>query len=320
MPPGPESDPAPSPAPAMRARRRRHDPVPIAESVLPPGPSSVDLHTHTCRSDGLMEPPDLLRAAAACGVTTLALTDHDTLAGYREIVTTGAVPEGLTLVPGVEINALVSRNLGLWESELHILGFGMDPGDDAFEAALVGQRRARRTRFERTVALLRQIGLPIDAQVADLRGGEDDAIGRPTIARALILAGHAVSVEDAFRRIIGHGAAGYVRRDGLGPEAAIAAIRAAGGLPVLAHFREAPSRPDIVRELVAAGLAGLEVHYRRFDAATVEAVGAVADAHGLIATGGSDYHGDTGTYAEVHAGLWVPPKVGEDLLERIGSG
>jgi predicted metal-dependent phosphoesterase TrpH len=280
---------------------------------VPPGPSTVDLHAHSTRSDGVLEPAALIEAVAAAGVHIFSLTDHDTLAGYREL-TAGDLPAGLTLVPGVEINALVTRDLGLWEGELHILGFGMDPGDAAFEAALVRQRDARRIRFDRTVGLLRELGLPIDAQVAALEVGADDALGRPTIARALIAAGFATSVDDAFSRIIGHGSPGYVRREGLGPEAAIAAIAAAGGIPVLAHFREAPARMDVMRELVDAGLRGLEVYYRSFDAATVQAVAAVAAELGLIATGGSDYHGDLGTYAEAHAALWVPPDVGARLL------
>lgn len=284
---------------------------------MPPEPSSIDLHAHSTRSDGVLTPEALLRDAAAAGVRTFALTDHDTLAGYRDLVAAGAVPDGVELIPGVEINALVTRDLGLWEGELHILGFGMDPDDEAFEAALVRQRDARRIRFERTIELLRDIGLPIDAQVAALAPGTDDALGRPTIARALMAAGFATSVEDAFARIIGHGGPGYVRREGLGPEGAIAAIRAAGGVPVLAHFREAPTRPDIVRELVEAGLGGLEVHYRSFDPSEVEAVGAVAAAHGLLATGGTDYHGDLGPYAESHARLWVPPAVGERLRAAL---
>ncbi len=254
---------------------------------------------------------------AAAGVRVFSLTDHDTLAGYRELMV-GELPPGLTLIPGVEINALVTRDMGLWEWELHILGFGMDPLDGAFEDVLAGQRAARRVRFDRTVGLLREIGLPIDAQVAELDVGDEDALGRPTIARALIAAGFARSVEDAFSRIIGHGAPGYVRREGLGPEEAIAAIAAAGGIPVLAHFREAPERVEVVRELVDAGLRGLEVHYRSFDVATVEAVGTVARELGLVETGGSDYHGDLGTYAETHASLWVPPEVGERLLRTLG--
>jgi predicted metal-dependent phosphoesterase TrpH len=299
-------------------RSRRYDSVGRDGAVVPPGPSTVDLHTHSTRSDGVLAPVDLIRDVAAAGVRVAALTDHDTLAGYRDIVLSNSVPADLTLIPGVEINALVMRDLGLWEWELHILGFGMDPDDDAFEATLAQQRSARRTRFERTVARLREIGMPIDAEVAALASDDNDALGRPTIARALIRAGHASTVEDAFSRIIGHGGPGYVRREGLGPEDAIAAIKAAGGLPVLAHFREAPFRPDVLRELVEAGLGGLEVYYRTFDQPTVAAMRTVAESFDLVATGGSDYHGDLGPYAETHGRLWVPPEVGEDLLARLG--
>ena len=310
-----------SPAPGgRRIGRHASAGAPTAAAsgaVVPPGPSPVDLHTHTTRSDGVLTPIELVSAAAAAGVRLLAITDHDTLAGYRELVAADAVPGGLELVPGVEINALVTRDLGLWEGELHILGFGMDPADEAFEATLAGQRDERRQRFARTIDRLREIGLSIDAQVAGRTPDDGDALGRPTIARALVAAGHATSVEDAFDRLIGHGGPGYVRRGGLGPEAAIAAIRGAGGVPVLAHFREAPARMDIVRELVDAGLAGLEVHYRSFDAAATAALGEVARDLGLIATGGSDYHGDLGPYAEAHAALWVPPAVSDRLREAV---
>jgi len=301
-------------------RRRRHDPLAPAGSgrVDPPGPSTIDLHTHTTRSDGVVPPVDLVRAAADAGVRLLALTDHDTLAGFREVVAAGAVPARLTLIPGVEINAIVTRDLGLWEAELHILGFGMDPADDRFEATLAAQRARRRERFERTVARLRELDLSIDAQLSELTDSPDDALGRPTVARALIAAGHASSVEDAFSRLLGWGKPGYVARAGLGPVDAIAAIRAAGGLPVLAHFGEAAGRVDLLRELATSGLGGLEVYYRTFDAATVEGLREVAEMLGLIATGGSDYHGDTATYAETHAALWVPPEVGRLALKSIG--
>jgi predicted metal-dependent phosphoesterase TrpH len=284
---------------------------------VPPGPSTIDLHAHSTRSDGVLPPATLVQHVAAAGVTTFSLTDHDTIAGYRDLVAGRVVPDGMTLLPGVEINALVTRDLGLWEWELHILGFGMDPDDERFERVLATQRSARRVRFERTVALLRDLDMPIDAQVAELATDTDDALGRPTIARALMRAGFASSVEDAFSRIIGHGGPGYVRREGLGPEDAIDAIRSAGGLPVLAHFREAPDRQDVLRELIDAGLAGLEVYYRAFDQPTVDAMAAVAASNGLIATGGSDYHGDTGSYATSHAMLWVPPAVGEALVASV---
>jgi predicted metal-dependent phosphoesterase TrpH len=302
----------------------RHDPAADGwafggEPVVPPSPSTVDLHPHTTRSDGVLAPARLVADAHAAGVRLLAITDHDTLAGYRDVVASGLVPADVTLVPGVEINALVTRDLGLWEGELHVLGFGMDPGDAAFEAAMAAQRDQRRLRFQRTVDRLRELGLPIDAQIAALTPGDDDALGRPTIARALIAAGFAVSVEDAFSRLIGHGKPGYVARQGLGPEDAIRVIVAAGGVPVLAHFREAATRLDLLRELVGIGLAGLEVHYRAFDQPTTESVARVASDLGLLATGGTDYHGDLGPYAESHARLWVPPDAGERLLERIAA-
>ncbi len=302
-----------SDAPPPRPRRRRHEPGPPPDPVVPPRPSPVDLHAHTRRSDGVLEPADLVRAASASGVATFALTDHDTLAGYREVVAAGAIPVGLELIAGVEINAIVREEIGLWEGELHILGLGMDPDNAAFEAALAAQRSLRTERFARTLRRLVELGMPIDEQLETIAIGADDALGRPIVARALVAAGFATSVEDAFRRLIGRGCPAYIPRDGLGPHEAIRAIRDAGGLPVLAHFSEAPGREALVRELIAAGLAGLEVFYRAFDRPTVEAMSAVAGALGLVPTGGSDYHGDTGTYAQVHAGLWVPPEVADGV-------
>jgi 3',5'-nucleoside bisphosphate phosphatase len=295
--------------------RRRHDPLPPvgAGRAAPPAISTIDLHTHTTRSDGVLEPADVVRAAAAVGVRLLSLTDHDTLAGYRTVVKDGDVPTSVDLIPGVEINAIVPQDLGLWEGEVHILGFGMDPADDAFEAILAGQRGRRRLRFEQTVARLRELDLAIDDQLADRRTDDDDSLGRPTIGRALVQAGHATSVEDAFERLLGHGRPAFIPRSGLGPIEAIGAIRAAGGLPVLAHFAEAPSRQDVVHELVEAGLGGLEVYYRSFDEPTIQAVGEVAAALDLVPTGGTDYHGDTGTYAEAHAASWVPPEIADRI-------
>ncbi len=293
--------------PPRRKSRHAAEPSPIAGG----GTSIVDLHTHTTRSDGVLEPIVLVRDVAALGVRQLAITDHDSLAAYRELsASPGSVPSDLELIPGVEINA-ISRDIPLLDGELHILGFGMDPADEAFEAALAAQRASRRRRFERTVARLAEVGMPIDAQVADIDLARDDALGRPTIARALIAAGQATSVEDAFRRLIGWGGPAYVPREGLGPVAAIEAITAAGGLPVLAHFSEAPGQLGLLRELRDAGLRGLEVYYRTFSPDTVALVADVAKRLAFIATGGSDYHGDLMTYAEAHATLNVPPSVAE---------
>jgi 3',5'-nucleoside bisphosphate phosphatase len=280
------------------------------------GHATVDLHTHTLRSDGILTPVELVRAAAEAGVTTLSITDHDTLAGVRDLILGRAMPAPIELITGVEINAL-ARGIPLQDGELHILGFGMGLDDEAFEASLAAQRAARRLRFERTVARLREIGLPIDDQVANLDPDDDDALGRPTIARALIAAGFATSVEDAFRRLIGWGSPAYVPREGMGPREAIGAIRGAGGLPVLAHFSEAPSQMPLLRELMGYGLGGLEVFYRTFQPETVTMVGAVASTLGLVATGGSDYHGDLMSYAEAHATLDVPASVAGALRTAL---
>jgi len=222
--------------------------APARGRLVPPSPSNADFHAHTSRSDGLLAPIDLVSAAAAAGIRTLALTDHDTLAGYRELVAPGApqLPPGLDLVPGVEINATVPDAADLPDGELHLIGLGVDPGAEAFEAVLDLQRGARRRRFERMLAKLREAGLPVDAQLEDLDRSDDESLGRPTIARALVAAGFARDVQDAFDRIVGHGRPGYVRREALGPVDALAAIRRAGGLPVLAHFATAPDRPALL--------------------------------------------------------------------------
>ncbi len=300
----------------MTSGTSRHD-DPTWMPVVPPSPSTIDLHTHTRRSDGVLEPAELVRQAFDAGVRMLSITDHDSLAGYRDVVAAAAVPAGLELVTGVEINAIGPIAADLWEGEVHILGFGMDPADEPFEAALLAQRNSRRVRFGRMLERLRELGMPVDDAVEAMDLADDDALGRPTVARALMARGHATSVEDAFQRLLGKGMPAYVPRGGLDPQGAIREIRAAGGLAVLAHFGEAAERTGTVRELKELGLAGLEVYYRSFDVARVESVGRVARELGLVATGGSDYHGDFGPYAESHASVWVPPEVGETLASTI---
>ena len=309
---------------AAGQRRSRHDPLDESgpDRVVPPEPSSVDLHAHTSRSDGLLEPEDLVRQAYAAGVRLFAITDHDTLAGVREVLRPGAnpLPADLQLIPGVEINAVgvaggaPGDDIG---DEVHVIGLGIDPADEAFEATLAAQRGLRRRRFEEILERLRRLGMPIDQYLEQADVTDDFALGRPTAARALVAAGHAESVEDAFERWLGWGAPAYVPRGGLGPIAAISAIRATGGLPVLAHFRWARERIRTVRALIEAGLGGIEVHHASFDQETVESVRDVARELRLVPSGGTDYHGDLGSYAEVHAGLWIPPEVGEAVRTSL---
>jgi 3',5'-nucleoside bisphosphate phosphatase len=258
-------------------------------------------------------------AAAAAGVRLLGITDHDTLAGVREL-RRAPLPDGLELVPGIEINTVVEDRGHVMEGEVHILGLGVDPDDDALEAALSRQRDARRLRFERMVEKLRAQGVPIDAALETLPATtEEDALGRPRLARALIRCGYATSVEDAFQRHLSRGRPAYVPRQGLGPREAIRAIREAGGLASLAHYAEAPDHLLWMRALIETGLNGLEVFYRAYDQETVATLHQIATDLRLVMTGGTDYHGDRETYAEAHAELWVPPEVGEQLRKAVAS-
>jgi len=289
--------------------------------IVPPAPATVDLHTHTLRSDGLLTPSELVAAVHAAGVRLVAITDHDTLAGVRELRASGATPGGLEVIPGIEINTVVRDRDHVLEGEVHVLGLGVDPDDEALEAALSLQRDARRIRFEKMTGRLRDLGMPIEAALETLPATTDeDALGRPRVARALIEAGHATSVEDAFNRHLSHGRPAYVPREGLGPREAIGAIRAAGGLASLAHYPEARDDLGFLRELIDMGLNGLEVHYRAYDAATVAGMRAIASDLGLVMTGGSDYHGDRETYADAHAQLWNPPEIEAGIRAALRVG
>ena len=296
--------------------------APAEDRVVPASPTHADFHAHTLRSDGLLPPAELAAAAAEAGVRTLAVADHDTLAGYRELVAPGAppLPAGLGVIAAVEINATARDLLDLPDDELHFVGLGVDPADDALEALLDQQRGARRRRFERMLARLREIGLPVDAQLEGMDRSDEESLGRPTLARALVEAGWAADVQDAFSRIVGHGKPGYVRREGIGPREALAAIRSAGGLPVLAHFSAAPRMPGVIDEMIGAGLRGIEVHHRSFNAATVLAMREVAARHRLVPSGGTDFHGDEGTYAEAIAETWIPDEVAAHLLALLAEG
>ncbi|HLX35825.1 MAG TPA: PHP domain-containing protein [Candidatus Limnocylindrales bacterium] len=287
--------------------------------VVPPGPSPIDLHTHTLRSDGILTPEALVGQAAAVGVRLLSITDHDTLAGVRELRRSG-LPAGLELLPGVEINAVAGDRADLRDEEIHVLGIGVDADDDAFEAVLAAQRDSRRQRFDRMVDRLRELELPIDRELEDQPATDDEhALGRPRVARAMMQCGYVTSLDDAFNRYLSRGRPAYVPRDGIGPIEAIRIISAARGVPVLAHFAEAPRRMDVIRELMAAGLRGLEVFYRTYDQGTVEILRSIAVNLRLVATGGSDYHGDRETYAQAHAQLWVPPAVEAPLRAAMAT-
>lgn len=291
-------------------------------------PNRIDLHCHTRRSDGVLDPLELYAQMRAYGMRLVAVTDHDTLAGYRELraagLGTAPSPDGPQLIPALEINSIADdvferHGLGRDGEELHIVGLGVDPDDAALAETLARQRDGRRHRIELTLQRLAEEGMPVHLDVDRTSVAEADSIGRPHVARALVRAGHAESVDDAFARLIGYGAPGYVPRQGIGTREAIESILRAGGLPVLAHAPSAPDRPDVIDELQDWGLAGIEVYYRTFAPETVERMALFAQTRGLLPSGGSDYHGDTMDYAEAQQTTFVPDEVGERLRAALSE-
>jgi 3',5'-nucleoside bisphosphate phosphatase len=292
-----------------------------------PRRNQVDLHTHTARSDGVLPPEVLYAQMRAWGSTLVAITDHDTLAGARELLAAGLgspASDGPAVIVGVEINTSLDGTVRplvetLGETaELHILGLGVDPVDGTFEALLERQRAGRRERLEQTLARLDGLALPVRDRLPEVPGGID-ALGRPHVARALVSAGHAESVDDAFRRYLEPGRAAYVRRSGIGPRAAIEAIVAAGGIASLAHSPWAPQEVGVIDRLRDWGLRAIEAFYPGWDEPTVASVVAFTEDRGLLTTGGSDYHGDRGDYASAQASIGVPSGVGERLLAALAG-
>ena len=295
-----------------------------------PRRNRYDFHCHSAASDG-RDPPLAVHAAMRdWGLRVAALSDHDTLDGYLAVRAAGLggmdapAGSGPRLVPALELNAVAvpGQDDGGPLGERHFLGYGIDPDDAGLAAALARQRRYRRERIQATVDRLRALGLPVDEQVRQTLGPDVSAAGRPHVARALVAAGHATSVEDAFDRYLSRGRPAYVPRQGLGNREAIDAIVAAGGLAVLAHSADVVEAPQMLDRLQAWGLGGLEAYYagynRVFTPRRVGELVRLAAERGLVATGGSDYHGDTMTLQAAEARTWVPRRAAVALLEAIG--
>lgn len=251
----------------------------------------IDLHTHSTASDGTDSPADLVRAAAAAGLDVVALTDHDTAAGWDEAL--AAKPAGLTLVRGVEFSC-VSHGPDGRRVSLHLLAYLADPTEPALAAEWARLRDSRVTRGRTMVERLVADGVPITwSQVERLAAG--GSVGRPHIGRALVESGVVPDVDAAFRDLLSSRQPYYVRKPDTDVFDAIALIRAAGGLPVFAHPLARRRGPVVADEVIAAmadaGMVGLEVHHPDHDTADTEHAAGLAAELGLLATGSSDYHG-----------------------------
>ncbi|MDR5684297.1 MAG: PHP domain-containing protein [Armatimonadota bacterium] len=273
----------------------------------------IDLHTHTTASDGTLSPRELVRLARQVGVGVLGITDHDTVKGVAEALDEGA-RAGVEVVPGVELSTDVPG------TEVHILGYFVDWEADWFAAFLSGMRRARLARAREMVRRLNALGVPITFE--DVVRYADGAIGRPHVARALVERGHVATFDEAFDRYIGRHGPAYVERPRFAPEEAVQTIRAAAGVPVLAHPLWG-GEPERIEALVGVGLMGIEAYYPEHTPSQTRSFVELGRRLGLVLTGGSDYHGPgIGSKAPLGS-QYVPPQAVEELRkakERVVSG
>ena len=250
---------------------------------------AIDLHTHSTASDGTEPPAVVVEQAARAGVRTIALTDHDSTLGWDEAAAE-ARARGITLVPGIEVSC--SRR---WQS-IHLLAYLPDPHHPGLVAELEHARDSRETRLDRMVARMAADGIPVTVEAVWAQVEEGATAGRPHIADALVASGVVADRDEAFRRWLGNRSPYYVSHYAPDPVRAVELVRAAGGVPVVAHpwsaLRGKVVSDTLVEELAAAGLVGLEVHHRDHGADAVRHLTDLARGLGLLVTGSSDYHGN----------------------------
>lgn len=252
------------------------------------GAVPIDLHTHSTASDGTQPPADLVADAARAGLTTVALTDHDTTAGWGE-AEDAAVRLGVHLVRGIEVSC---SHRGI---SIHLLGYLVDPEHEGLVAELVHARESRVTRLERMVERLAADGIPVTMKDVRAQVTPGATVGRPHIADALVARGVVPSRDEAFTRYLHNSSRYYVSHYAPDPVRAVELVRAAGGVAVMAHpFAGRRGRvvdDAVIRRMAGAGMAGLEVDHRDHDEAEREHGRRLAAELDLLVTGSSDYHG-----------------------------
>jgi 3',5'-nucleoside bisphosphate phosphatase len=249
---------------------------------------NVDLHLHTTASDGVRTPSGIVNYAKDKGLQAIAITDHDTIEGLDEGLSEGG-RIGFEVIPGVEISAEHSPG------SMHLLGYFLDIHHPLLRDKLSYLQKARAERNPKIIENLNRLGVRINyEEVVKASGGGQ--VGRPHFAQVLLEKGYVRSFQEAFDRFLGKGAPAYVDKIRFKPNEAISFIREAGGVAVLAHpktlgMKDFAALEKIILELMEVGLKGIEVFYPEHSSLEVAQFRALAERHGLLMTGGTDYHG-----------------------------
>ena len=277
----------------------------------------IDLHTHSTCSDGLLTPTALLTLAARRGLAAIALTDHDTVAGLPEALAHGTVT-GVEVVTGIEISS------DLDGVSLHILGYGFNHEHPGFLAFLKKQQQARRNRNQGMLERLQALGISITSEELTRIAG--DQVGRPHFARLLVRKGRAKNTQDAFARYLKRGCPAFVEHVKPRADEVISRVTEAKGLAVLAHPACSDPGlekiPTLVTQLKDYGLAGLEAFYPTHSQKICRLLQALAAKHGLLLSGGTDYHGDTHSVTPLGGNtktIRVPIKLLHDIKQRLAT-
>lgn len=248
----------------------------------------IDLHTHSTVSDGTQPPAEVVQSAAHAGLDVVALTDHDTTAGWAEAAE-AATELGVSLVRGTEVSCQTERGVSV-----HLLSYLHDPDHDGLREVMQRARNSRLTRAQRMAELIGH-DYPITWELVQRHVAHGATVGRPHLADALVAAGVVADRTEAFDTVLHPRSGYYVRHYAPDPVTAVRLVREAGGVPVMAHplasTRGRVVGQDVFDAMIEAGLGGLEIDHRDNPQAARAQLSQMADKHDLIVTGSSDYHG-----------------------------
>jgi predicted metal-dependent phosphoesterase TrpH len=275
---------------------------------------TIDLHTHSAVSDGTDTPAELVRNAARAGLTTVALTDHDTFDGLDEAVAEGE-RIGIQVVRGMELSC---QNDGL---SVHLLMYGGNEHFVELHQEMAKVREGRSNRLAPVLAKLAELGVPVTEEAVRAKVGDSPSVGRPHIADALVEAGHVKDRKEAFDRFLADGGPAHVERYTIDVARGIDLVNAAGGVPVIAHpwgrGREHVLPPDYLSMLIDDhGLVGIEVDHQDHDEETRAQLRKLVDRLGIIGTGSSDYHGTGKVDHDLGVNTTSPEALAE-ILRRL---